>query len=601
MTLMSLWLQKEHIYPLRIVKALMLFSFFLFFSIIFLRVDIHSCDFWWHLATGRYIIENKSLPEDDPFTYTTHEPITEREKSILRGNWLSEVIFYKIYTLWRFKGIIILRSLILMLFLIFVFMNIKKQGLSDLTALILLFGVFLITKKFTAERPQLFTFLIFSVIHYLLEDCRINASKRIYLIPLLLMLLSNMHPGYIICIVLVTVYLVGEGIQAFINKGGKSGFFTNLLIIWFLTVFLSMLNPNGATMLTRIFSIHGIHTRGIYEWLSPFSLYLMKFKQPDYPFFVFLAFSILILKYLKRIGITPLLLFIIFTIMGMVSARYLIFYMSGISPVLAKIITNLRNERFLKRLLNGLKEREGLLYLTFCITGIFLVFNILPSFAKDDYNVDTKFYAPKGAADFLTNVEIKGNMFNEYGFGGYLIWRLYPNKKVFIDGRNLEPDVFVEYKIVIDLIRNTNGKSWDDVIKKYDITYIVIPPLYLIGKIPYLIEELFIADEWILIYADYLSLIFLKNDNRNVPVIEKYAMDKSIGLNTIITQASARAMKNKANPYFLISIGKVFLIMGKLDEAEKAFKLAYKRDPNNEELKFWMERLEKKKELFDPQ
>jgi tetratricopeptide (TPR) repeat protein len=264
------------------------------------------------------------------------------------------------------------------------------------------------------------------------------------------------------------------------------------------------------------------------------------------------------------------------------------------APILARIIINLGDEKVFKNLFKRLYLREGFLSVIACIMGFFLVFKAIPSFAISDFREETFYSSPKGAADFLSNIEINGNMFNEYGFGGYLIWRLYPEKKVFIDGRGLEPDVYREYQNVIN-VNKTKPQSWDDVIKKHNITYIVIPPLFFHGEIYGLVEQLFDSEDWALIYVDHLSLIFLRNNSDNFSIIKRLEIDKRKGLNTIIIQASARAMQNPRNPYYLISLGKVFFKMGRFDDAEKAFKMAYERDPDNAILMFWMQKVQNKR------
>ena len=94
---------------------------------------------------------------------------------------------------------------------------------------------------------------------------------------------------------------------------------------------------------------------------------------------------------------------------------------------------------------------------------------------------------------------------------------------------------------------------------------------------------------------DHLSLIFLRDTPDNSSLVNKFAIDKSKGLQTIVIQASAKALKNPANPYFFITLGKVFFQMGKLGDAEKAFLMAYQRDPENQELRSWMKKLEQLK------
>ena len=181
-------------------------------------------DFWWHLATGKYIVENRSLPERDTFSYTANENPSDRETLVLRGYWLAQVIFYELFDTWGAKGIILLRSLLLVLFLFVVFLTARKQKVSDLTALAITSVCFITVKNYIGERPVLFTFFAFSVVVYLLEDFRINRSwKAILLIPFIVMALSNMHPGYVICIMLAVLYLAGEAARYFFFVQSKQG------------------------------------------------------------------------------------------------------------------------------------------------------------------------------------------------------------------------------------------------------------------------------------------------------------------------------------------------------------------------------------------
>ncbi len=554
---------------------------------------MYNYDFWWHLATGKYIVENKSLPQNDPFSYTSHETFSQRKSIILKGNWLAEVIFYKVYMFLDLKGIIILRSLLLLLFLFFVFLSIKKQGASDLVALILIAGVFILTKSFPGERPQLFTFVVFSIVFYLLEDFSASRSKKIFLVPVLVLVLSNMHPGYIVCILLISLYLTGEGVLYVLRKDFSNEGFRALFIVWILTIMFALLNPNGLSAFREIFFI-GKHTEGIVEFMPTFYIYTNKFKPIDYSYIIFLVFSLLSVRYFRKIGLVHMLVLIVFTVMSFVAIRYVIFYMCVAAPILAKIINNFREERIFKRFLGNLKPREGFLYLIACIVGIVLVLNSIPALARYEFRADTSFAAPKGAADFLENLQIKGNMFNEYGFGGYLIWRLYPDKKVFIDGRSLEPDVYDKYRIVGSVSVERN-QSWEDIMRRYNISYIVMPPLMPRGEVYPLVEELFEREDWTLIYNDQLSLIFLRNNSENQHIINRFAIDKKEGLNTIIIQASGRAMKNRVNPYYMITLGKVFFKMGKFDDSEKAFLMAYERDPKNLVIKAWLQKVREMK------
>jgi hypothetical protein len=285
-----------------------------------------------------------------------------------------------------------------------------------------------------------------------------------------------------------------------------------------------------------------------------------------------------------------MLVLIVFTLMSFVAIRYVIFYMCVAAPILASMAIKVKEQGILRRPVETLKKSEGILSLITLIAGAALVFHEMPSLARYEFKADTSFAAPKDAADFLVDKKINGNMFNEYGSGGYLIWRLYPDKKVFIDGRTLEPDVYEEY-ILIASAGIEKNRSWEDIVTKYNITYIVTPPLLPEGEIYPVVEKILTMDEWVLIYSDHLTLIFLRDSPENMSIIKNYSKAKTEGFNTIIFQASAGAMKNKANPYYLITLGKAFFETGRTNDAEKAFLLASRRDPGNPTVVEWLQKV----------
>jgi len=471
-----------------------------------------------------------------------------------------------------------------------------------LLALLLTTGVFMLATNSTGERPQLFTFLFFSLVMYLLEDFRITRSKKVLFIPLVILLLSNMHPGYIVCILLISLYLLGEGFLLFKRKSPADKGFKLLFSVWVLTLILSFLNPNGFSVWGEMLSLGeqtmlslGEQPKGIIEFMPTFHAYAKNYSQIHYSYIAFLFLSLLSLWYIRKIGLVHTLVVITFTIMSLVSLRYLIFYMCVTAPILARCMLYLKEEKLFAGRFRVLKSKEGLLYGFVFILGAVLVFSEIPALASHKFKANTTFSAPKDAADFLSSQKIAGNMFNEYGFGGYLIWRLYPDKKVFIDGRNLENDVYDEYNIIGSASAEQN-RLWTDLLEKHRITYIVMPPLTVRGEIIPIVEKLFDMDEWVLIYSDHLSLIFLKNDGNNTQLISRFAKDKSDGLQTIIIQAAARAMRNPKNPLYLISLGKVFYRMDKIDDAEKAFAMASKIEPDNAVINQYLNRINERKD-----
>jgi hypothetical protein len=79
---------------------------------------------------------------------------------------------------------------------------------------------------------------------------------------------------------------------------------------------------------------------------------------------------------------------------------------------------------------------------------------------------------PLEAAEFLEQAQLPGRMFNTYNWGGYLIWRLYPDDPVFVDGRTdlyaLNSRVLEDYALV-----HWVRPGWEEVLDRYGIGYVV--------------------------------------------------------------------------------------------------------------------------------
>src|SRR5262249_46227228 len=81
---------------------------------------------------------------------------------------------------------------------------------------------------------------------------------------------------------------------------------------------------------------------------------------------------------------------------------------------------------------------------------------------------------PEKAADFILEHKLKGRIFNTYGQGGYLIWRLWPDQQVLLDGRALNEAVYWDYNRMAMNADNNGGKSGEELLKEYGIDIIVM-------------------------------------------------------------------------------------------------------------------------------
>jgi hypothetical protein len=121
---------------------------------------------------------------------------------------------------------------------------------------------------------------------------------------------------------------------------------------------------------------------------------------------------------------------------------------------------------------------------------------------------------PSGAADFLLAHHVSAPMFNTYEKGGYLLWRLWPQERVFIDGRALNESVFQDYRRIIANANATGGKSGRELLDQYGIQVIVMNGFERNAGDPYVLAAI-LADpaqtEWKLVYQDAQAVIFMRH------------------------------------------------------------------------------------------
>ena len=222
-------------------------------------------DIWFILSYGKYILKN-GLPHHDILSM-------HNNFSLVVQQWLSDIIYYLSYKLLGGVGIYILVFLLNSLILYFLYklsmvISNKKVFSSVITSSII--DILLMT-YFVTPRPQMFTFLIFIILLYILEKYLQKESKIIWLIPVLSLLLVNLHASMWPCLfILMLPYLV-EFSYNYLKKKDKKVF--KLLQVIFFSIIVGFLNPYGLKAMTYSLTSYGVDTiNKIVMEMSPFTL-----------------------------------------------------------------------------------------------------------------------------------------------------------------------------------------------------------------------------------------------------------------------------------------------------------------------------------------
>jgi hypothetical protein len=119
-------------------------------------------------------------------------------------------------------------------------------------------------------------------------------------------------------------------------------------------------------------------------------------------------------------------------------------------------------------------------------------------------------------------------MFNFYNWGGFLIWKLSPERKVFSDGRQIYPPIFAEAMMVNSaLATNLAGRpAWKALLEAHGVKYLLIPFYDQSGERFPLTSALLKENKWIPVFFYGDSIIFVKDSRENAEVIRKFAIQK---------------------------------------------------------------------------
>lgn len=500
--------------PRRLLVALLLLLVIV--SLAYLLRPIADPDFFWHLKSGEWIREHRRLPASDQFSFTGNAVATKDVPFTLTAYWVSQLLYHFGYALAGLTGIVVLRLVIWAALLAAVWKRRAGDALLD-GALLLVFAVAFL-ERYPLERPQVHSFLFFAVLLVLLNKLKEAAAHgstqtappRGYRAPLFVALLmlvwANVHGGFVLGQAAIVVYLAAEGVKfahgALRPIRGEA--YRGLLVAGVAGLAASFVNPNTWHGLGAAFypgPPAGTHGLIISEYQS---LVDALQRSHDYTKIVVLVLMLLaavsVISRPRRVDLTEALLVAGTGYFAFKHVRHAPIFMIAVLPMVGRFLSLGPWVRWTRAAaiaaalvlvsIYATDERHGLERLR---TGVW---------------VDPADY-PVAAADFIVASGLRGNMYNYYRWGGYLIWRLAPERKVFADGRNINPGVLWQCSL-IDLGFELPGQnSWRALLAQHDIGYVVVP-VERRGKPLPLVERLSRDPDWVKAFASVNSTVFVR-------------------------------------------------------------------------------------------
>lgn len=471
--------------------------------------NVTDPDVWWHLRTGQLMAQTHAVFHTDPYSFTRFgQPWIDHE-------WLSQILMFGLYRLAGWSGLMVGFAAVIAAAFLVVFW--RCPGRPYVAGVITLLGAFA-SAPCWGVRPQMLTLLLASVLLLILERSY-ERPKLLWWTPGLMLLWVNLHAGYALGIALMALFLVGDGLDlafgfAALGSQGDSARrlrFRILAAVIVVSGAVVVVNPYGTAMYT--YPLQTLRSRAmqsyISEWMSP------DFHQPRYWPALAMILATVALPALSprlngsetrsRLRPREILLLSVTTYAALRSVRHIPIYTLIAIPILSAMVQSWLEERGIAK---GFESKQtSMTPAKILLNAVLLVGFLVFLVARVRYVSHRQAEAeakdlPAAAASFIAARQPPAPMLNHYNWGGYFIWRLYPEYRVYIDGRaDLYGDAFMNDLATTYYLK---GDSWRSPFERWGIQTVVLPP-----DAP-LVTALRALPDWELIYSDKQAVILIR-------------------------------------------------------------------------------------------
>ena len=531
-------------------------------------VGFSDYDIWYHLKFGEHFITNKTFQLDHSiFSWTPADPNWKY------GIWLGSSFLYILYSFAGVYGLELFKWLIVSaVAALYLYYCAKSGDKLDVTNVMLTFLMAVVLNA-TASlvKPDNFTLVFFALTVFIYFHTKLYNKKLFYLYPLIFLIWVNTHGGFLAGLFFISLALSGDIINYFLRKNEA---LPKKLIFEFaaavgLSYLATLINPYGLSYHLYIIPTYFKgEIMGYAGRVFAFSS-MWKFIFSDYfrlrdsfiaAIFLAVIFIVLSVYFFRKkrffdIGITAVNL--IFFYLGSNASRVIPFF--AIVSIFSMTFIIKRADAFsFKRSMSAISAAILILTTTAVIFDS-LTQTTFRSWIPSNANE----VLPDKEVSYIKKFNLPGPIFNDYLIGGYLIWALYPDYKVFIDPRygpywrETGPDYFnfESNPIEVNLRKFNNKYPFKTAIFHYAASGFI---------------KLFMrSDEWKLVYFDDIAVVFVRKDA--VVNISKDAFKEDI---------SPARFKKFSDPVALQAIFTFYANMGAIEYSERTLEIYEKNVPN---------------------
>jgi len=438
---------------------------------------IRSYDFFWHLATGRWILDHGALPRLDPFA------VASDRTDWINGEWLWEVAAYSNFRIGGLTSVTLTRACVAALIFVIGYIVARRQdvdGIALLTSAIAFAGA----HERLDARPS--TSAAMLLVLAIAAVDRLRGLKRIVVYAVITIAWINIHPSAVLAPIIPL--LLARDIT---NTCASAAALLVNPFGW-----RAIANPIQLTMYARSGSFVNA------EWLpSPPLLFPLLYVT------IAIAVVVFALAENKRVQIGKIVLFAILAYLAARHVRNQGLYFAAFPLLIARQIRRATSTRLM-------------------VLAASAVIALVAITTPHAIGIDARRFPVRAVAALQHSPFNQGNVYNPDQFGGYLIWSFYPQRRTLTDGRN---ELYHAYNEEYARAR-LDSRAWHALLAKYRIDLAVDeyrPPLDIVNAVTKQHTTMpaslayFPQQQWALIAFDDAAMVFVRRAAFNAADLDR--------------------------------------------------------------------------------
>jgi hypothetical protein len=367
-------------------------------------------------------------------------------------------------------------------------------------------------------RPHLFTHLLTVVFTWqlrLFDQGKLSTRKLLLRLVPLMALWANLHGAFFTGFVIMATFLAGNTLSLIASQGDARPVLRRklrgLALLAVAGALATLLNPNGWKLTAQV--VQFLHDPVL-------ASYTNEFRSPNFHadgahgLLVELALVALTLV-LLRPSLSPTDIMVIGTwgLLALLAVRNVPIFALVITPILAECWQACLAKanagrwadlyhRFSAKVTTRNRSADGRATVALAVIVLLAIATTSTMTGANPIvvtDVLSNRFPVAGVQFVVANPDaINGEMFNDYGWGGYLMLAL-PERRVFVDGRNdfYGAELIREFDDI-----NKVRHDWEGILRKYHVGWTILPRDHPLNVL------LGLRTEWSLAYADDVAAIY---------------------------------------------------------------------------------------------